>query len=402
MPYYSCRLAGENGHVTTETHLSASADDCRRHFESKGFYVLSVRKEWRKMRWSFLALDRKVKDRDFIMFNQELMALIRAGYPVLRSLEVISRRVKNPALRDILGRVETDIRHGKALSEAFGSFEERFSKIYTAALMAGEQSGALPDTIGQYIQYAKVIDRTKRRIRSAMIYPTLLLTFSVALLMVLINFVLPNFSEFYKDFESQLPLLTLALIDFSKFVRSHMVHWIVLAVLAVLLYARLRREPKALIWMEKKKLKIPFGRVLWVESAISLFGRTLSLLLHAGVPLLGSVGLAAQAIPNKYLASLAARLPSNIKNGESLSEALGHDAFFPPLALDMVRIGETSANLGGMLKEIADVYDESIQSRIDTLVSLVEPVIIIFMGVLVAFMLLSVYLPIFNIIKVAR
>ncbi len=402
MPNYLCRLAGENGRVITETRLSASAEDCRRHFESKGFFVLSVRKEWRKLRLSSLSLDRKVKDRDFIMFNQELTALLRAGYPVLRSIEVISRRVKNPALRDILSRVETDIRHGKALSEAFGPFEERFSKVYTAALMAGEQSGALPDTITQYIQYAKVVARTKRRIQSAMIYPTLLLAFSTVLLGVLINFVLPNFSEFYRDFESQLPLLTIGLINFSTFVRSHWALWIGLAVLFVLVYIRLRRDPKAVIWLEKTKLKIPFGRVIWVESAVSLFGRTLSLLLQAGIPLLGGVGLAAQAIPNKYLASKAGGLPANIKNGESLSEGLAQAEFFPPLALDMVRIGETSANLGGMLKEVSDVYDESIQSRIDTLVSLIEPVIIIFMGLLVAFMLLSVYLPIFNIIKVAR
>jgi type IV pilus assembly protein PilC len=402
MPYYLCRLAGENGRVITETRLSASAEDCRRHFESNGFFVLSVRKQWRKLRFSSLFLDRKIKDRDFIMFNQELTALVRAGYPVLRSIEVISRRVKNPALRDILSRVETDIRRGKALSEAFGPFEERFSKVYTAALMAGEQSGALPDTIAQYIQYAKVIARTKRRIQSAMIYPTLLLAFSFTLLGVLVNFVLPNFSEFYRDFESQLPLLTIGLINFSTFVRSHWTLWIGLAVLLVLVYIRLRRDPKAVIWMEKKKLKIPFGRVIWVESAVSLFGRTLSLLLQAGIPLLGGVGLAAQAIPNKYLASKAGSLPGNIKNGESLSEALAKAEFFPPLALDMVRIGETSANLCGMLKEVSDVYDESIQSRIDTLVSLVEPVIIIFMGLLVAFMLLAVYIPIFNIIKVVR
>ena len=402
MPYFLCRLAAEDGRVFTESFLSTSQDECRRHFESEGFCVLSIQKDWKKQRLSSLSFEKKVKDRDFIMFNQELMALVRAGYPVLRSIEVISNRVKNPYLKEVLRKVEIDIRHGKALSESFAPFEKRFSKIYTAALMAGEQSGNLPDTVGQFIQYAKVIAQTKRRIRSALTYPILLLIFSSALLGILINFVLPNFSEFYKDFEAQLPLITSWLMSFSVFVRGHWPLWIALAALLVLAYVQLKKNEKTLFWLEKMKLKIPLGRVIWTESAISLFSRTLSLLLRAGIPLLTGVGLACQAIPNKYLASRTAILPASIKNGESLSESLAKTEFFPPLSLDMIRIGETSANLGEMLKEVAEVYDESIQAKIDTFVSLIEPVVIIFMGLLVAVMLLSVYLPIFNIIKVAR
>jgi len=402
MPYFLCRLAAEDGRVFTESFLSTSQDECRRHFESEGFCVLSIQKDWKKQRLSSLSFEKKVKDRDFIMFNQELMALVRAGYPVLRSIEVISNRVKNPYLKEVLRKVEIDIRHGKALSESFAPFEKRFSKIYTAALMAGEQSGNLPDTVGQFIQYAKVIAQTKRRIRSALTYPILLLIFSSALLGILINFVLPNFSEFYKDFEAQLPIITTLLMSFSVFVKGHWPLWIALAALLVLAYVQLKKNERTLFWLEKMKLKIPLGRVIWTESAISLFSRTLSLLLRAGIPLLTGVGLACQAIPNKYLASRTAILPPSIKNGESLSESLAKTEFFPPLSLDMIRIGETSANLGEMLKEVADVYDESIQAKIDTFVSLIEPVVIIFMGLLVAVMLLSVYLPIFNIIKVAR
>jgi len=402
MPYFLCRLAAEDGRVFTESFLSTSQDECRRHFESEGFCVLSIQRDWKKQRFSSLSFEKKVKDRDFIMFNQEFMALVRAGYPVLRSIEVISNRVKNPYLKEVLRKVEIDIRHGKALSESFAPFEKRFSKIYTAALMAGEQSGNLPDTVGQFVQYAKVISQTKRRIRSALTYPILLLIFSFGLLGVLINFVLPNFSEFYKDFEARLPLITTWLMAFSVFVRGHWPVWIVLAAVLVVAYVQLKKNEKTLFWLEKMKLKIPLGRVIWTESAISLFSRTLSLLLRAGIPLLTGVGLASQAIPNKYLASRTAPLPACIKNGESLSESLAKTEFFPPLSLDMVRIGETSANLGEMLKEVAEVYDESIQAKIDTFVSLIEPIIIIFMGLLVALMLLSVYLPIFNIIKVAR
>jgi type IV pilus assembly protein PilC len=402
MPQFKARMTAEDGRLVTESRLAISAADCRRHFESLGFCVLTVRRDWTKLQLSSFSLEKKVKDRDFIMFNQELTALVRAGYPVLRSIEVISNRTKNPYLKEVLGKVENDIRHGKSLSDSFAPFEDRFSKIYTASLLAGEHSGNLPETLSQFILYAKVVARTKSRIRSALIYPTLLLVLSGALLGVLINFVLPNFADFYKDFDAPLPLLTEGLIEFAVFVRGHWLLWLAVAFVAALGFRAMRRREATRIWLEKMKLKIPLGKVIWVESAVALFCRTLSLLLQAGVSLLTSVGLASQAMPNKYLVSRTAGLSGSIKNGEPLSESLIKTGIFPALAMDMVRIGETSANLGGMLREVADVYDESIQARIDTFVSLIEPLMIICMGLLVAVMLLSVYTPIFNMIKVAR
>jgi type IV pilus assembly protein PilC len=402
MPYFLCRLAAEDGRVFSESFLASSASECRRHYEAKGYCILSVRRDWKKPRFLSLGLEKRVRDRDFIMFNQEFMALVRAGYPVLRSIEVISNRIKNPNLKEVLRTVESDIRHGKSLSDSFAPFERRFSKIYTASLMAGEQSGNLPETLNQFIQYAKVISRTKSRIRSALIYPALLLVFSSSLLLLLINFVLPNFSSFYADFQAELPLITQTLISVSLFIRGHWPLWLAFIILAIAIYFQLAKQEKTFLWLEKAKLRVPLAKGIWLESAVSLYSRTLSLLLQAGVSLLSAVGLASQAIPNKFLAFRTASVPAGIKNGESLSDSLNKTEVFPPLAVDMVRIGETSANLGGMLREVAEVYDERIQAKIDTFVSLIEPVIIIFMGLLVAAMLLAVYLPIFNIIKVAR
>jgi len=402
MSSYTCRLADEAGTVLNRTFPGSSPEDCRRHFESEGFCVLSIRRERRKLGTLLRASEGKIKPRDFIMFNQEFTAMIRAGFPVLRCLEAIGGRTKNPALKSVLGRVENDIRHGKALSEAFAPFEDRFSKVYTAALMAGEISGTLPETIGQYVGYAKTVDRTGRRIRSALTYPTLIICFSIGLLFLLLNFVLPNFSSFYADFETSLPFLTSSLIAFSLFLRRNWVVWPVLAAGLVFLYWRMKRNAEMRRAWDKLKLRAPMARPLIVESAVSLFSRTLSLLLGAGASLVEAVGLASQAIPNKHLAGLMEPVPAGIRNGESFSEALGKAGFFPPMALDLVRIGESSANLGGMLRELADVTEERIQQKLDTLVSLVEPVVIILTGILVAGMLLAVYLPIFRIIQVAR
>ncbi len=296
-------------------------------------------------------------------------------------------------------KVENEIRGGKSLSEAFSPYEKNFSKVYIAALMAGERSGNLDNTIRRYIDYAKVISKTKSRIRSALSYPTLLLLFS---LILLINFILPRFSKFYADFEAQLPGITRSLMSFSLTVRNNFPILIALIFLLFLIYFQMRKTEKTHTLIDRIKLKLPYGRAIWLESGISLFCRTLSLLLSGGISLLSAAGISRQAVPNKYLTQRLTRLTEHIKNGESLSESLSKSGFIPPLALDMIRIGETSANLEGMLIDVAEVYDEKIQRRIDTFVSLIEPVIIIFMGLIVAGMLLSVYLPIFNIIRVAR
>jgi len=364
--------------------------------------VLSVRRDWKKTEIPLLPFEKKIKDKDFIMFNQELVALIKAGYPIVKSLDIIISRVKSQHLKVLLMAIQDEIRGGKSLSEAFAPYERQLSTVYLASLMAGERSANLARTIGQYIDYAKIISQTKSRIRAALTYPTLLLFFSLLLLTVLINFVIPRFAQFYADFEAQLPGVTRALMSFSLTLRRYLPVLIVLLVLLIVAYVVMRKKESAIILLNRLKLRIPYGRVIWLESAISLFSRTLALLLGGGISLLSAVGIARKAVPNLYLQQRLTSLPDSIKNGESLSDSLDKVEFFSPLAIDMIRIGETSANLEGMLSDVADVYDERIRAKIDTFVSLVEPVVIIFMGMIVAAMLLSVYLPIFNVIRVAR
>ncbi len=402
MPYFLCHLANEDGHNLTQSFLAPSAEECRKHFESEGLCVLSVKKDWKKLSLPGLPFEKRIKDREFIMFNQELMALLRAGYPILKSLELITGRTKNVFLKEMLLKVEADIRAGKALSDAFAPFEKSFSKVYTAALMAGEQSGNLPGTIKRFVDYARVIAQTKAKIRTAMTYPTLLLTVSLVLMGIIVNFVLPRFSGFYQDFEAQLPGITLLLMSFAGLLRRLTPFLLVLAVAGFFVLVRLRNNDQVALAVDRLKLRIPFLNVIQRETGVALFSRTLGLLLEAGITLLPALPIACQAIPNKFFLNQTRHLPDDIKNGGSLSDSLTKTGFFPMLAVDMVRIGENSANLHGMLHELAEVFDERTQARIDTFVSLIEPVIIVFMGLMVAAMLMAVYLPIFNIIKMTR
>jgi type IV pilus assembly protein PilC len=402
MPYFLCRLATEEGNVVSQTFLASSFQECRKHFEEEGFCVLSVKRDWKKIKIPVLPFEKKIKDRDFIMINQELVALIKAGYPVLKCIQIIVKRVKNIHLKELLMKVENEIRQGKSLSEAFAPYEKNFSQVYIASLMAGERSGNLAGTINRYIDYAKVISQTKAKIRSALTYPTLLIVFAFILLMILINFILPRFTTFYADFETELPAVTRGLLSFSLYLRTNFPFLIAFAVLLYLVYSLLKKNEKTLVIRDRIKLKIPYGGSILVESGVSLFSRTLGLLLEAGISLVSAVGLANHAVPNYFILRKSRQLPELIKDGKSLSESLSRIDFFPPLSLDMIRIGETSANLEGMLNDVSDYYDEKIQAKIDTFVSLIEPIVIIFMGLIVAAMLLSVYLPIFNIIRVTR
>ena len=402
MPYYFCRLAGEDGKVFGESYLSASRDECRKHFEQRGLCILSVKRDWKKITIPTLIFGKKIKDKDIIMFNQELVALIRAGYPVLRGIEIIASRVKSIHLQELLAKVKNEIRQGKSLSEAFAPFERIFSPVYTASLMAGERSGNLAGTISRYIDYAKNIYQTKSRVKSALTYPALLLIFALILIGILVNFILPRFSEFYADFQSQLPGITRGLVSFSLAARKNIFFLLGFVILLVLIYLRLKKSERFLAFRDKLKIKSPYGGPIWLEGGIALFSRTLSLLLGAGITLLQSIGIAIQAVPNKFLIQRMRNLPDHIKDGNSLSDSLSKAGVFPTLSIDMIRIGETSANLEGMLRDVAELYEERIRAKIDNFVSLIQPVIIIFMGLVVAAMLLSVYLPIFNIIRVVR
>jgi type IV pilus assembly protein PilC len=402
MPHFLCRLATDDGRIVSESFFSPSFKECQKHFEGEGYCVLSVKRDWKKIQIPVLSTEKKINEKDFIMFNQELVALIRAGYPILKSINILIQRVKNEKLKEVLMLVEKEIRGGKALSEAFAQHGRLFSTVYIASLMAGERSGNLAGIISRYNNYARTISQTKSRIKSALTYPSILIIFSFILLFILLNFILPRFSRFYADYEAQLPSITRALVSVSLAVQSHMVVILAVVLVLILAYFQMRKNEKSLVFLDRVKLKTPYGKQIWIESAVSLFCRTLGLLLEGGISLLSAIPLSSKAVPNKYMFSRMKTLPDSIKNGESLTDSLRKTECFPPLALDMIRIGESSANLEGMLSDVAEVYDERISNKIDTIVSLIQPIIIIFMGLIVAVMLLSVYLPIFNIIQVTN
>lgn len=400
MPGFICRIITPDGRILKKTLQAASVEECRKALEAEGLYVLSIRKELKISQVRLFG--KRIKPAEFILFNQELVALLRAGYPVLKSLELVEKRVENPNLLDIIRKVEAEVRGGRTLSEAFAPYEGLFSKVFTASLMAGERSGNLPGSLARYIQYAKIIDQTRSRVRSALLYPTLLVIFSAVLIGLLVGLVLPRFATFYADFGAQLPALTRFLLKLAIFIRANLLWFGLFFLVLIFVYVVFRRRDSFIVFKDRLKLRLPFSRFLIQDSAVALYSRTLGLLLEAGITLLSSVGVAAFSVPNRFISSKLQSVPESLKNGQSLYDSLQKTEVLPQLAMDMIRIGESSANLPGMLTEVADFYDERLRDRIQTLVSLIEPVIIIFIGLVAAAMILSIYLPIFNIIRITR
>ncbi|MDD8031670.1 MAG: type II secretion system F family protein [Acidobacteriota bacterium] len=400
MPFYLCRFATADGRILRETIEAPSVQDCYQALQAKGFCVLSIQK---RIRISQMRLSRRrIKPAEVILFNQELVALLKAGYPVLKSLELVEKRVANPYLLEIIKKVEAEIRNGKTLSEAFSSYENLFSKVYVAALMAGERSGNLPGALARYIEYARIVNQTRTRVRSALFYPTLLVIFSIVLIGILVGLVLPRFSVFYADFGAQLPALTQWLLKIAIFIRHNLIWFGLIILVLIFLYLGLRKKSSFIVFKDHLKLKLPFSRLLTQDSAVALFSRTLGLLLEAGITLVSSVTVSGLSVPNRYISLRLESVSESLKNGESLFDSLQKTEVFPPLAMDMIRIGENTANLPGMLAEVADFYDERLRDKIQTMVSLIEPVIIIFIGLVAAAMILAIYLPIFNIIRITR
>ncbi len=403
MPIYQCRFSDEKGKIQTLTLFARNKEEAKRFIEGKGFLPLRINFDiFSILKNLRIIFAKKVRDNDFLLFNHEFVALIKSGTPILRALDILSDRAKDPLLREILFNVKEDIKKGKSPSEAFSPWQNYFSSIYTASLLAGERTGNLEGTIRRFIVYHKTLITVKRKIKYALAYPVLLFLFALAILFGLFSFIIPRFATFYADFEAQLPSITLFLIGISKFFAKYLKFLIILTLLIILFYEWARRKEKGKYLLHRFLLKVPFVSEYIEKGSISIFSRTVGLLLEGGIPLVSALETAVKALPNKFIAEKFSKVTKDVRGGESLFSSLERTGLFPEISIEMVRVGESTASLPEMLSEVANYWDERMEESLSATVSLIEPVVILFMGVLIAGMLLSVYLPLFRIVTLVR
>jgi len=396
MGEFVCRVADADGRVFSHVEAASSLDEARQKLIDRGLYVYSVQSRG----GSFSALLRRPTSRqiggtDFLILNQQFNTLIKAGLPILRALDLLADRASSPNLRPVISNVRDMVREGKSLSEAVAEAGV-FSKVYSTAILAGEKSGNLPGVLDYYIAYQRVSTGVKKKILATLIYPALLITVAVVIVTYLVTAVIPKFALLYRDLNVELPGPTKVLIALTVDYRWAFIGLILtLVALAALVFLWSRTERGGTA-VDRFMFGLPVIGETLLKFQVAQFSRTLATLLTGGTPLVAALQTAADAITNKLVRSTVAQATQMVREGESLHGALAAKAVMPELALDMIEVGESSGALAPMLNSVAEFYEEEVNLRLTTLVSLIEPLLLIFMGLLVAFILISLYLPIFS------
>ncbi len=397
---YLCRVGTPSGEVVERTVSAANESALRAELEQQGLYLLSMR---RGLSLSLLRLRRRrVNPSLLLVFAQELAALLKAGLPLFQSLDVMLERQRDPLLRQSLAAVREKVKSGAALSDAFSREGDLYPPIFAASLVAGERSGDLDVVLRRFAGHLRLNLSLRKKAISASIYPIVLLTMMTALVSILVVWVIPQFRSFYEGLGAELPAATRLLLGFATAVRSNLV-WIVLAVALVVVSVMswLRREGSG-VALDRTLLRLPYFGALMRMYATSQLSRTLATLLAGGLPLLNALEVAAASIGNRAMAGAIGKATGRIREGASLTSALESTGMLEPLPLEMVKVGEQTGALGDMLNAVAEFYDEDLDNRMATVLSLVEPVLLVAMAVIVAAMLLAFYLPMFQAISAVQ
>ena len=394
---FRCRLGTPGGEIVEGVYVAESEARLRREFEEKGLYVLAIQRAGRAALGSFkLPTRSRISTREFLIFNQELATLLKAGMPLVQSLDILRQRVANPLLKTVLDDVYDRVRAGSSLSEAFESHGTLFPGVYTASLLAGEKSGSLEAVIRRYVAYMKVVTGVKRKTISALVYPAILLVLSCVVVAIIVLRVVPEFGAFYSQFGKDLPLSTRFIVGLSNFAGTYffvMVIGVVAAVAAVLAWLK---RPGNRRRFDKWILGIPMLGPIAQKFSTSQASRTLATLLGGGIPLVNAIDVSARSISNQYMAHELTTAAQQVREGRALASAMLQSGAFPDVAIKMVEVGESTGALQEMLNSLSDFYDEEIDTSLTRFITIVEPALLVIMGIIIAALLLSLYMPLFN------
>jgi len=398
---FRCRLGTPSGDVIEGVYVADNESRLRKELEEKGLYVLSLQQRGGLPGLALpFASRRRIARQEFLVFNQELATLLKAGMPLVQSLDILRQRVANATFKAVLDDVHEKVKAGTALSDAFSAHRELFPGVYPASLMAGERSGNLDAVIRRYVAYEKVIGTVRRRTISALIYPVILVALMVVLIGIIVVRVVPAFAGFYATFDRELPLSTRIIVAISNAFVGNL--WLIaLAVVggvaAVVLWLR---QPGQRAHADHMLLQLPWAGGTIRKFATSQLARTLATLIGGGIPLVNALEIAGSAMTNRFLGAELQEVTRRVREGDGFAAALRARGMFPDVAVKMVEVGESTGALTEMLNSLADFYDEEIETEVGRFVTLIEPVILVVMGVVIAAVVLALYMPLFELTSV--
>lgn len=393
MTEFVVRLADERGKVQEQTHTAATAEELRARFTQSGYHVYSVKAKG--LLGGNDSRKKKVKLDTFLVFNQQFLTLIKAGLPILGSLDLLARRQKVLNFRGQLEDVAQRVKTGESISAAFEA-QGGFPVVYTTTLLAGERSGNLEEVLQRFVDFQRVSLTFRKKLTASLIYPTLLILMVIALLVFLISFVVPQFASLYEQLGTKLPSMTVFLLTIGADTQKYGLYVAaMIALLAFLFYKWAKTEAGATM-IDRVRIATPFLGTIWLKYQVGLFSRTLSTLLTGGLPLVPSLETAAKAIDSKQIGLAVYRSVETVREGKGLSASLAATKVFPELAIEMIEVGESTGALPQMLNSVAEFFEEDVQTNLTAAMSLIEPLILVVMGVVVVLILIALYLPIIS------
>ncbi len=395
MAEYTIKMADEQGHVLEQTENAASEGEIRDRFAQQGYFVYSIKSKGLLSADIGLPGRRKVRQDQFVIFNQQFVTLIHAGLPIIQSLELLIKRQRNPFFHSVLQNVRDRVRGGELLSEAFEA-QGVFPKVYTTTLLAGEKSGNLEEVLGRYIAFQRLAVSFRKKLISSLVYPTLLVAVLIVMMTFLITFVVPQFADLYHNLGAELPAMTSMMLAIGVNARHYFPYTLAVLVVAGFFLWRWMRSESGSTQMDRFKLKVPLLGDIWLKYQVAIFSRMLSTLLSGGLPLVPSLETAGESMQSSLMSQGIESSTRGVREGQGLARSLEQTKVFPEMSVEMIEVGESTGALPAMLNSIAEFYEEDVQNALATAMALIEPVILIVMGVVVAFVLISLYLPIFS------
>jgi type IV pilus assembly protein PilC len=391
MTEFTVKLADERGRVLEQTHAAATAEELRARFTQAGYLVYSVKAK----STLGIASQKKVKLDGFLIFNQQFLTLIRAGLPILGSLDLLAKRQKDITFRGQLEDVAARVKTGESISQAFEA-QGSFPVVYTVTLLAGERSGNLEEVLQRYLDFQRVSLTFRKKLRASLIYPSFLIVMVIGLFVFLVTFVVPRFAQLYDQLGTKLPALTTFLLELGQGAQHYGIY--IAVVLAGIGYAVMRwaKTEGGLNTIDRVRVSLPLLGSVWLKYQVGLFSRTLSTLLQGGFPLVPSLETAARSIDSRSVAKAVYASVETVREGKGLAKSLLETGVFPELSIEMVEVGESTGALPQMLNSVAEFFEEDVQTSLAAIMSLIEPLILVVMGVVVVVILIALYLPIFS------
>ena len=390
------KYADARGEIRQQVVDAVSEQELRDRYTQQGFLIYSIKPRTALKALSSPRSRKKLNLEKFLIFNQQFVTLVRAGLPILKSLDLLAERLTDPKLGGYIRLVRDEVKNGALLSDAFRR-QGVFPPIYVSSILAGEKSGALGEVLDRFITYQRLALSVRKKILLSLLYPAELIVLVICLIVFLITYVVPNFAKLYESMSAELPMPTQILIAVGTTARNYILVGVGGLAGAFVLFRLWARKDSAKVKLDAVKLRIPiFGRI-WIKFQVAQFARVLSTLLIGGIPLVQALETAAESLGTKLLQGAMTRARQMVREGKTLSESLQATKIFPALAIDMIEVGESTGALPAMLGSVAEFYEEDVNTQMTAALSLVEPAIMIFMGIFVAFVLVSLYLPIFSI-----